>query len=319
MRSAHSTVLVTGGTGFIGSALVERLVAGGAHVVCLARADSPRRARLGAGVRVIDVGDGSTATLAAALQSALAGETLDVVYHLAAAGVSPDARAHEPLIAGTVALTCNLIAALADRPPRRFVHVGTCSEYAPIDAPALLREDHPLAPTSLYGAAKASAWLCGSLLAARVGVPLVGVRLFGVYGPGEAPSRLVPYLLASYAAGATPALTGGEQARDFTYIDDVVAALRLAAEAPGLAVGCAYNVCTGAPVQVRDLVTRVARLVGRDGGDLGLGRRPYRDDEPMWIVGDPARFAAATGYAPRVTLERGLAEMAASAATGGAS
>jgi len=301
MTPACSAALVTGGTGFIGAALVRRLVANGTRVACLVREDSPRRARLPAGARALALADGSRA----GLERALAGESFDVVFHLAASGVSPDARDPEGLVAGNVALTCSLIAALAERPPRRFIHIGSCSEYAPIEAPARLDEDHPLDPPSLYGAAKASAWLCGRTLAARLGVPLVALRLFGVYGPGEAPSRLVPYLLSRLRAGEVPALTGGEQVRDFSFIADVVDALVLAAGAPGLESGRAYNVCTGVPVRVREVVELVARLIGQ-GGDLGLGRRPYRDDEPMWIVGDPARFAAATGHAPRVPLAEGL-------------
>lgn len=306
MTSACGSALVTGGTGFIGAALVDRLVAAGTRVVCLVRDASPRRARLPAPVRAVAPEDWS----AAGLRRALAGASFDAVFHLAASGVSPDARDPEALIAGNALLTCSLIAALAEAPPRRFVHVGSCSEYAPIEAPARLTEDHPLDPPSLYGAAKAAAFLCGRTLAARLGVPLVALRLFGVYGPGEAPARLVPHLLACLRAGEVPALTAGAQVRDFTFVDDVADALALAATAEGLAPGRAYNVCSGAPVRVREVVEAVARLLGRGDADLGLGRRPYRDDEPMWIVGDPARFAAATGFAPRVPLAEGLRRMA---------
>lgn len=305
MQAAPSSALVTGGTGFIGAALVARLVAAGSRVVCLVRAGSPGVARLAPGARAVEIADWSPAGIG----RALAGERFEAAFHLAAAGVHPDARELEALVTGNVLLTCNVIAALADRPPRRFVHVGSCSEYAPVGAGERLGEDHPLAPPSLYGAAKASAFLCGRALAERAGVPLVALRLFNVYGPGEAPTRLVPYLLARLRAGEAPALTGGEQVRDFTFVDDVAAAL-IAGASDALAPGRAYNVCTGTPVRVREVVERVAGLAGRAGADLGLGRRPYRDDEPMWIVGDPARFAAATGWAPRVGLADGLARMA---------
>lgn len=304
MTPACSAALVTGGTGFIGAALVRRLVANGTRVVCLVREGSPRRARLPAGARALAPADWS----AAGLGRALAGQSFDAVFHLAASGVSPDARDLEGLVTGNVLLTCNVIAALADRPPRRFVHVGSCSEYAPFYGIGRLAEDHVLAPSSLYGAAKASAFLCGRALAERSGVPFVALRLFNVYGPGEAPTRLVPYLLARLRAGETPELTGGEQVRDFTFIDDVADAL-IAAASDALTPGCAYNVCTGMPVRVREVIERVAGLAGRSGAELGLGRRPYREDEPMWIVGNPGRFVAATGWAPRVELAEGLRRM----------
>jgi nucleoside-diphosphate-sugar epimerase len=173
-----------------------------------------------------------------------------------------------------------------------------------------IREEHPLEPPSLYGAAKAAAALFGKALAARLGIAFVPLRLFGVYGPGEAPSRLVPHLIAHFRAGTTPALTPGGQARDFTYIDDVVEALMAAATAPGVVAGRAYNVCSGVPSLVREVAHLAARAVGKEGADLGLGRRAYRDDEPMWIVGDPSRFTEATGWTARVALEEGIRRMA---------
>jgi UDP-glucose 4-epimerase len=300
------SALVTGGTGFIGRALVARLAAGGARVVCLVRPGRGGALPDRPGVRAVELSDWS----ADALARALAGQQFDAVFHLAASGVSPDARDPDGLIDGNVALTCRLIAAVSTAPPRRFVHVGSCSEYAPADEPTRLAEDHPLEPTSLYGAAKASAWLCGRALAVRLGVPLVCARLFGVYGPGEAPARLVPYLLDRLRQGVAPELTPGGQARDFTYVRDVADALLLAATAPAIEPMRAYNVCSGEPVRIRDMAAQVARAVGREGADLGLGRRPYRDDEPMWIVGDPARFAAATGYRPQVALAEGIRRMA---------
>lgn len=298
--------LVTGGTGFIGRALVARLAAERVRVVCLVRPGRGGELSRAAGVECADVSDWSADGIAAVL----GGERFDAVFHLAAAGVSPDARDPDGLIDGNVGLTCRLIAALAAAPPRRFIHIGSCSEYAPVDGPALLTEDHPLAPPSLYGAAKAAAYLCGRALAVRVGVPLVALRLFGVYGPGEGPARLVPYLLDRLRRGVAPELTPGGQARDLTYVDDVARALRLAATAPDLELQRAYNVCTGEPVLVRDVAALVACAVGREGAELGLGRRPYRDDEPMWVVGDPTRFARATGYCPGVTLAEGIRRMA---------
>jgi nucleoside-diphosphate-sugar epimerase len=199
-----------------------------------------------------------------------------------------------------------LLVAISGAPLRRFLYTGTCSEYAPVREPERITESHPVQPISLYGAAKAAAHLYGNALARQLDIPLVTLRPFGVYGLGEAAHRLVPYLLDHLRRGAVPSLTSGEQVRDLTYVDDVVEALLMAATAPGLTPYQAYNVCRGEPLRIRDVAERVARLWGAPDADLGLGLRPYRSDEAMWVVGDNSRFREATGWQPKVDLTEGL-------------
>lgn len=302
--TASGAWLVTGATGFIGSVLARRIAAGGARVVCPVRAESARMARLD-GIPGVDV-----VALAcfgvAELRPVFARVRPDVVVHLAAYGVAPVECDPEAMLDGNAGLTARLLIAAGAAPPRRFVHAGSCSEYAPAQAPHRIAETHPLAPASLYGAAKAGAYLVGTALAAQLGIPFVTARLFGVYGAGEAPHRLIPHIAWHLRHGRTPELTPGGQARDLTHVDDVVEALMVAATAERLEAGRAYNVCSGEPVLVRDVAAATARLLGCPGADLGLGRRPYRDDEPMWMVGDGARFREATGWAPRIGLEEGI-------------
>jgi UDP-glucose 4-epimerase len=307
MTTEIATAIVTGATGFIGSALAKRLARGGVRTVCPVRAESPRAALLDgiAGIEPVRLASFS----AKELESTLGAVDADVIFHLASYGVDPKERDPEGMIDGNITLLARFVALAARRPLRRFVHTGTCSEYAPLAEPARLTEAHPLSPTSLYGAAKAAAALYAGGLGRQLGVPLVTLRLFGVYGVGEAGHRLIPYLLDCLSRGVTPELTGGEQARDLTYVDDVVDALLAAAVAPGIEAHGVYNVGSGAPVQIRAVATATARLLGKPESALGLGRRPYRSDESMWIVADPGRFCAATGWRARVTLDEGIARM----------
>jgi len=298
---------VTGATGFIGAALVRRLLAGGCDVVATAPARPSGWARLSPRQRLRQLP--LERLTRDALLDAVGDEPPDAVFHLASAGVNPAERAPGVLLEGNVAALVATLEAAARWGGARVVFAGSCSEYSAVVEGQLVDEGAPRAPLDLYGAAKAAAHDYGRAVAEALSVPLVTLRLFGVYGPGEGPARLIPHLIARFRAGEAPALTPGAQARDLTYVDDVVEALIAAATSRGLENGRAYNVCSGAPVRVREVAERVARAAGWPGGDLGLGRLPYRDGEPMWIVGDPSHFSEATGWRPRIALDEGVRRM----------
>ncbi|AKT37131.1 NAD-dependent epimerase/dehydratase family protein [Chondromyces crocatus] len=303
MTRAPRSALVTGATGFIGSALCRRLVAEGVRTVALVRAESAVERLAGLDVTVVRTDTFERDALRAALRGV---DEVEAVFHLAAYGVHPDQRDAGRMIEGNIAFVAGLLSALEGRPMQRFLFAGTCSEYGPVAEPERLTESSPVAPRSIYGAAKAAASLFGAALARTLALPFVTLRLFGVYGPGEGEHRLVPYLVRCLQRGETPTLTGGEQVRDLTFVDDVVEALVTAAVTPALAPYEAYNLCGGRPARIRDVAEGVARALGRPDADLGLGRRPYREDEPMWLVGDGERFMSATGWRPEVDLDEGL-------------
>jgi len=310
-KSPLRTALVTGATGFIGSALAQRLARSGVRVTCLVRPGSVRIATLShiPGITVVESPTFDSDTIRAALSYL----PVEVVFHLASYGVQPNDRDEEQLALGNVVLTERLLMACRGLSVGRFIFSGTCSEYGPVAEPELLSEVHALAPSSPYGAAKAEAEVRGISVGRELGIPFIPLRLFGVYGVGEAPLRLIPYVIAQLLRGDVPSLTGGEQVRDLMYVDDMVDALVATATAPGVQPGTAYNVCTGTAVRVRAVAERVAALLGKAGADLGLGRLPYRADEAMWIVGDPMRFMVATGWKPTTTLTEGIHRMIAAA------
>jgi nucleoside-diphosphate-sugar epimerase len=138
------------------------------------------------------------------------------------------------------------------------------------------------------------------------------VRPFGIFGPGEAAHRLLPHLHARLRAGARAELTPGRQMRDYLYIDDAVAGLIAAGEAALSGFGGACNLCSGRALSVRDFALTAARAMGAPTDRLDFGARDYRAGEPMWMVGDPARLAAATGFRPAVGVEDGIARTIAS-------
>jgi nucleoside-diphosphate-sugar epimerase len=302
---ARGRVVVSGVTGFVGAAVARRLSAAGVEVVGLVRpgrANAPRLADVQG--RWVELTDASLAGLIGLLRDA----DPDVVIHIAAAGVEPGKTDPDELLAVNVLFTANLIRAAAVSGVRRFVHTGSCFEYGDAPTGVPIPEAAALRPTSVYGATKVAAGHLARTLAAQLALPLVTLRLFGVYGPGEAGYRLVPSLVDHLRSGRPLDLTPGEQVRDLLHVADVAEAFALAAESDRLQTdGMPYNVSSGVPVTVRQVGATLARLLGARAGLLRWGARPYRSDEAMWIVGDCARFRAATGWQPRFDLRTGLA------------
>lgn len=301
--SIRRTILVTGASGFIGRRLVARLVRDGhADVVVLDRGSS--RAAL-QHVETLSVPD----TSEPALSSALKGRRFDAVIHLAAAGVVPGERNPDILFRANVAYPANLLRALAETPPQAFVMAGSCAEYAHSEPVAGgLGEDAPVETWRLYGATKAAGTLAASATATALGIPFACLRAFNVYGPGEAPHRLLPNLLKGFASGQSIPLSIGTQLRDFIQVDDVVDALETVAAALPARPECAgiYNLCTGTGTSVADFSRMAARVAGISPDRLDFGAVPLRPDDMMWQIGDNSRLKQAFGWEAGMDLEQGL-------------
>ncbi len=300
-------VLLTGASGFIGGALAQQLAHAGYKVNCLVRHGSAGNTKLKSieGIDVVAVPSFDRKVLAEALD----GMSATAVLNLASYGVKQGERDPGMMIEGNISLLSALVHVTSRWPLKVFVHTGSCSEYAPPAQHAPIREGDPLRPQSLYGAAKAASFILGSALATDLGVPIVTLRLFGVYGVGEGPERLLPYLIESLRNDAKVDLTAGEQVRDLLYIDDVTAAFLTVLERTDLPPGAVYNVCSGKPVRIKDIAFSVARAMNKSEKLLLLGKRDYRKDEPMWLVGDNSLFTGATGWSPGINLQEGIERM----------
>ncbi len=231
-----------------------------------------------------------------------------MVVHLASYGVAQHDRDTEDVIEGNVNLVSRLLLATADWPLRKWLHTGSCFEYGPAPRDNRLNEQNPVAPATIYGAAKASSVLFGAALAQRIRAPFCTLRLFGVYGPGEAETRLIPSLFQRLSRNQAIDLTAGEQVRDLLYIDDAVDAYLAAIDVENLTSYQVYNVCSGEPVTIRQVGTSVASAMGKPSDLLCWGALPYRPDEPPRLVGDPSKFTRATLWRPTRSLAAGVAE-----------
>jgi nucleoside-diphosphate-sugar epimerase len=289
-------VLVSGASGFVGLPVLARLTRADTEVHALC---TRTHAPVLAGVRWhrLDLSDHAAVE---ELMGALAPERL---VHLAwCTQHGRFWRAPENVV--WVERSLHLLRAFVRCGGRRLVVLGTCAEYDwSTAAGPLVESSSSLAPATLYGAAKDALRRVASAYAEQEGVELAWGRLFLLYGPREAPGRLVPSVIRSLHMGQPVATASGEQVRDFMHVEDVAGAV--VALLDSSVVG-AVNIASGAGVTVGEVLDRIVALVGRP-ELVRRGALPERPGEPPMLVADVARLRDEVGYRPRWALADGLA------------
>jgi nucleoside-diphosphate-sugar epimerase len=228
----------------------------------------------------------------------------DVVFHLAAQpGVRPSfGRGFDAYLRDNVQATQRLLEEAADRDLDAFVYASSSSVYGD-QALYPAREDAPVAPLSPYGATKVITEQLANAFWRSLGVPVVGLRYFTVYGPRQRPDMAFSRFIARALSDRPLAVHGdGRQVREFTYVADVVDATIAAADLGER--GSVYNVGGGQPVALVDAIALLESILGKpvevDHGEPGPG-------DPRRTEADVGRAARDLGYRPDTSLSRGLA------------
>jgi nucleoside-diphosphate-sugar epimerase len=273
-----SKVLVTGGTGFVGRHVLRQLIGGGHRLSLVVR--SGTKARLPSNTLIEDIHETDDLFSESPEWWARVAKDTDTVIHLAwyaEPGHYQKSARNLDCLKGTCALAQGAAAAGV----KRFVGIGTCAEYEITGD--ILTVATPLAPTTLYSAAKAATYIALSQFLPAAGTSFVWCRLFYLYGEGEHPARLVPYIRERLDTDNFVELSSGEQTRDFLEVQE--AAKRILAVT--LSTQCGpINICSGTPTTIKQFAELIADAYGKR-HLLRFGVRPRNVFDPPYIVGCP--------------------------------
>ncbi len=295
-------ILITGGAGFVGSHLVERLVADGqpVHVVDDLSRGSADWLPDGVRLEVVDVRD------AHGLRRVVEQVRPETVVHLAAMHFIPDVDgapelARDVNVGGTRAL----LDVLKDSPPQRLLFASTAAVYPNRTGP--IAETCAPAPLDVYGETK----LEGERLVegfASASTTVLLARIFNVIGRRETNAHVVPDLVGQLRGGSRSVKLGNLDARrDYTDVRDVADALRRLLAVDGDAPAT-FNVGSGRSVSVAELVSVCEAVLGRS-VDIESDERRFRKQDRAELVADPGLLRATTGWEPRWTLPETLADL----------
>lgn len=307
MKVEGLKVLVSGGAGFIGSHLADKLLERRNIVVCYDNF-SPYYSGKETYVRN-NLNNPSYHLVKAdvmdfeALSQAM--KDVDVVFHLAA---QPGVRysVEHPLEVSQINVggTINILEAARQRRVRKIVYASSSSVYGNPECMPI-SEEHPLHPISPYGASKLAGEKYCKVYQRLYGMDTVILRYFTVYGPRQRPDMAIFRFVKQISEGKRPVVYGdGKQTRDFTYVDDVVAGTIAAAQTEGYA-GEAFNLGGGHRISVNDLLQRLIKLCGKEDVVKPIYERAKSGDVKDTHA-DISKAKKILDYKPEKDLEDGL-------------
>jgi len=305
-------VLVTGADGFIGSHLVEALVAEGARVTALSLynsfdsfgwLDDLSEETLASITRVrVDVRD------AGLMRRAL--QEQEIVLHLAALIAIPHSYvAPQSFVETNILGTLNVLEAARENRVSRVVHTSTSEVYgSALTLP--ISEQHPLQGQSPYSASKIGADMLAESFVRSFDMPVVILRPFNTYGPRQSERAIIPTLIRQFLDPKCQILKVGDTTteRDFTFVTDTVAAFMSAGIGMNIGFGRPYNAGSGKMISVAELIDTIAEIVGTP---KPVSQEPERmrpgKSEVRALQSDSRRLLGDTGWRPRLTLKQGIA------------
>jgi len=309
MNGNYTKILVTGGAGFIGSHIVDRLLTNGFEVIVLDNFSTGRMENLAhhQGRKNLHIVKSDLRELES-VKTALV--DVDVVFHEAAM-VSVVRSVENPLITNEINVTgtVNLLKACLDAGVKRFVHASSSSVYGDIET-LPKREDLSPQPISPYAVSKLAAENYVKVFHEVYGLETVCLRYFNVYGPRQAYgpySGVITIFMNQLRSNQPPTIYGdGTQTRDFTYVQDVVEANLLAMMNKN-ATGEVFNTAAGVPTTINQLAKLLLEIMGR------INLKPVYQSPRLGDIkhsyADISKARRILGYEPKVSLKEGLEKL----------
>lgn len=296
--------LVTGGAGFIGSNIVRKLLALKHDVRVIDNFLTGKRENLVEVAEAIELIDGDIRESGTMMQAC---QDMDYILHLAALSSVPRSVA-DPVLTHDINVTgtLNVLEAARKQGVKRVVFSSSSSVYG--DTPTLPKhEQMPMAPLSPYAAHKATGELYCKVYDTIYQLETVCLRYFNVFGPRQDPlsqySAVIPKFITALSRGEQPIIYGdGEQSRDFTYIDNVVAANIAASTAPQ-AAGESINVACGRRITVNELAQKIGKSLGKTASPQYERPRP---GDVKHSLADISKAQRLLNYANVVDIDFGL-------------
>jgi NAD dependent epimerase/dehydratase len=311
MTYKGKSILITGADGFIGSHLVEEVVAAGGKVDALAQYNA-----FGSNGWLDELDDsvlGETQVHHGDIRDPhyisklVAGH--DVVFHLAALIAVPYSyHAPQSYVDVNVTGTLNVLEACRTHEVERFVQTSTSEVYGTAQSTPI-SEDHPLQGQSPYAASKIAADMMVEAYVRSFELPAVILRPFNTYGPRQSERAIIPTIIRQALDPTCEVINVGDTSpkRDFNYVSDTVAAFLAIGACSQIEYGRPFNCGTGVTTSVTELIELIVGITGANKPiKVDAGRKRPKNSEVQLLLADANKFRAATEWAPQVSLEAGL-------------
>jgi len=296
VKFKNSSILVVGGTGFIGTNLVKKLLKLGAKVTCLSL-KKKKKILFHKNLKYIFCDYTKFNLLKKRLN-----KSFEYVINLG--GYIDHSKFFfrgRSVIDSHFLSTMNLISLIKSKKLKRYLHIGTCDEYGENTSP--VKESYKEDPITSYAFAKLASINLLIMLNKTENFPVTALRFFLVYGPHQKKDRLIPQVIHGCIRKKFFPVSKGIQLRDFCYVDDVINAIILSLSKKN-ALGQVLNIGSGKPVSVKFIINKISKIIKK--GRPQFNKIPFRKNENLKLFPSISKASKVLGWKPKTNLEQGL-------------